>query len=485
MSEQVKSTNEPTAGQSETRECVATHNVFGQLSSLKYGCPGETFHTERPSTECHPNTCLHHDPVYEAEPSVPAASEPVGEWSGSYTCAYCHRDSGMYGHFDGVKFTCKKAAPTAASPAPVDPFAELDAAIEDMEQWAMATCEVRSKDELSPRATAVRAAFDRLRGSVSEPDVLPNPGCAAFFIESVPGETWVVMGACPEHKYLEGKPFTRDPGPIHPCRAGCVYERVEEPTMKPRKRFDDLVAQMSPESRERVNARAAEMLREMDAASQLTSGQRAWIEGKVGWEGMSISAVRAQYTIPIAEHLNEDGTARRCKDCRDDRAAWDHSTPEPDESEPSAPTGRDPDCAYCVRRHPDEICTCVPSVNSPFPSVDNSALAGEFDASVWAREFRRVNVACDEGTMLAWFATALMSGYDHATKKRDAEIATLRAAKEESKSEADHWMVACNARDRKLSEIAKELVCIREYGQERAARNAADRILAIIGEAKP
>lgn len=34
--------------------------------------------------------------------------------------------------------------------------------------------------------------------------------------------------------------------------------------------------------------------------------------------------------------------------------------------EQTAPTGRDPDCPYCVRLHPDERCTCVPSVNDPF-----------------------------------------------------------------------------------------------------------------------
>ena len=41
-----------------------------------------------------------------------------------------------------------------------------------------------------------------------------------------------------------------------------------------------------------------------------------------------------------------------------------------------------------------------------------------FDAQVWAKEFCKRNTASDEGTMLAWFANAIMAGYDHA--KREA-----------------------------------------------------------------
>lgn len=38
------------------------------------------------------------------------------------------------------------------------------------------------------------------------------------------------------------------------------------------------------------------------------------------------------------------------------------------------------------------------------------------DATVWAKEFCRINSAADEGTMLAWFANAIMAGYDHAKR---------------------------------------------------------------------
>ena len=38
------------------------------------------------------------------------------------------------------------------------------------------------------------------------------------------------------------------------------------------------------------------------------------------------------------------------------------------------------------------------------------------DAQVWAKEFCKRNTASDEGTMLSWFANAIMAGYDHAKR---------------------------------------------------------------------
>lgn len=37
-----------------------------------------------------------------------------------------------------------------------------------------------------------------------------------------------------------------------------------------------------------------------------------------------------------------------------------------------------------------------------------------FDARVWAKEFCKLNTASDEGTMISWFANAIMAGYDYA-----------------------------------------------------------------------
>lgn len=47
-------------------------------------------------------------------------------------------------------------------------------------------------------------------------------------------------------------------------------------------------------------------------------------------------------------------------------------------------------------------------------------LVGCFDAQVWAKEFCKCNTSSDEGTMLGWFANAIMAGYDYA--KQEAKL---------------------------------------------------------------
>jgi hypothetical protein len=49
----------------------------------------------------------------------------------------------------------------------------------------------------------------------------------------------------------------------------------------------------------------------------------------------------------------------------------------------------------------------------------NPDCIGKFDAREWARDFlaavhRDPEIATDEGTMIGWFANAIMAGYDHA-----------------------------------------------------------------------
>lgn len=51
-------------------------------------------------------------------------------------------------------------------------------------------------------------------------------------------------------------------------------------------------------------------------------------------------------------------------------------------------------------------------------------LIGQFDAKIWAEEFVKMvkknpKIANDMGTMIAWFANAIMAGYDRA-KQQDA-----------------------------------------------------------------
>ena len=43
-----------------------------------------------------------------------------------------------------------------------------------------------------------------------------------------------------------------------------------------------------------------------------------------------------------------------------------------------------------------------------------------FDAQDWAKEFCRINPTMDEGTMVGWFANALMRGFDeHAARHKE------------------------------------------------------------------
>lgn len=48
-----------------------------------------------------------------------------------------------------------------------------------------------------------------------------------------------------------------------------------------------------------------------------------------------------------------------------------------------------------------------------------------FDAKVWAQEFCKVHSNFDEQTMIAWFANAIMAGYDHARRENNARVPML------------------------------------------------------------
>ena len=54
--------------------------------------------------------------------------------------------------------------------------------------------------------------------------------------------------------------------------------------------------------------------------------------------------------------------------------------------------------------------------------VDLKKLMGSTDACVWAEEFVKLvkvkpSIATDEGTMIGWFANAIMTGYDCGEKE--------------------------------------------------------------------
>ena len=60
---------------------------------------------------------------------------------------------------------------------------------------------------------------------------------------------------------------------------------------------------------------------------------------------------------------------------------------------------------------------------------------GDMDAAKWAASFVahvqwKPSIATDEGTMIGWFANAIMAGYDTAAARKEEENARLRTALE-------------------------------------------------------
>ena len=56
-------------------------------------------------------------------------------------------------------------------------------------------------------------------------------------------------------------------------------------------------------------------------------------------------------------------------------------------------------------------------------------LLDEFSAEVWADEWLRViklnpNIPTDKGTMIGWFANAIMTGYDYARRENGTNTTT-------------------------------------------------------------
>lgn len=57
--------------------------------------------------------------------------------------------------------------------------------------------------------------------------------------------------------------------------------------------------------------------------------------------------------------------------------------------------------------------------------MDGNELIGEFDAAVWAKVWIRMiaehpGIPTEEGTMIGWFANAIMSGYDQGRKEEQS-----------------------------------------------------------------
>lgn len=130
-------------------------------------------------------------------------------------------------------------------------------------------------------------------------------------------------------------------------------------------------------TRKKAGAPPVDPFAELDAA--ITTLQRAWSYGanRPCEITSSIAAIRAEFdrlrgSAPEPDILRSFGYLATQEFVEPVVVDVPIVLPDvPTTPEPSAPTGRDPDCAYCVRLHPDERCTCVPSVNSPVEQADD------------------------------------------------------------------------------------------------------------------
>lgn len=82
-------------------------------------------------------------------------------------------------------------------------------------------------------------------------------------------------------------------------------------------------------------------------------------------------------------------------------------------------------------------------------------LNSTLDASVWAKEFMRINPPIDEDTMRAWFANSIMCGSDYTGYKLEKRIrfcagliSTMDQFKDKHPEEVYEWI--CNEADKDL-----------------------------------
>jgi len=75
-------------------------------------------------------------------------------------------------------------------------------------------------------------------------------------------------------------------------------------------------------------------------------------------------------------------------------------------------------------------------------TTSEQKLSGEFDAKVWTEEFVKMvkakpEIATDEGTMLGWFANAIMTGYDKRASEEELEEFPSESVRARNKAGSD------------------------------------------------
>jgi hypothetical protein len=111
----------------------------------------------------------------------------------------------------------------------------------------------------------------------------------------------------------------------------------------------------------------------------------------------------------------------------------------------------DPRCAACGKSmKPEQLSPSVglPEFREDFSPINNAKQEPEdliekfdpqcFDAKLWADEFIRLNKSSDHGTMHAWFASAIMAGFDEARRREPEDSITI------SRKVAEEWVYSDN-----------------------------------------
>lgn len=99
--------------------------------------------------------------------------------------------------------------------------------------------------------------------------------------------------------------------------------------------------------------------------------------------------------------------------------------------------------------------TDLPGMLAVAKSVAEQKWPHTMDAAVWAAEYVKLNPGADEGMMLAWFANAIMAGYDTARARSSS-------AKHDPTGESHPW-IGCGECDTQFICHEGANACIRAY----------------------
>jgi hypothetical protein len=88
------------------------------------------------------------------------------------------------------------------------------------------------------------------------------------------------------------------------------------------------------------------------------------------------------------------------------------------------------------KREAEECC------DQTIVGVDGKQFPQTMDAVAWAKEWLRTiesnpTIPKDEGTMIGWFARAIMAGYDEAQRRDKVKLDAAKAELEKAQSKAD------------------------------------------------